>query len=157
MNILYICTHNRCRSAICESITNKLSGGRVQAYSAGSQPAGEIHPLTLKFLEKRGFPTADLKSESWDKYFDKVIDVAITVCDSAASESCPLWMGDTLKLHWGLKDPSKVKGSEAEIEAAFMRLIDLVQLRIEQLMELDLENLEPEELSLALMLIAEDH
>ena len=157
MNILYICTHNRCRSAICESITNKLSGGRVQAYSAGSQPAGEIHPLTLKFLEKRGFPTADLQSESWDKYFDKVIDVAITVCDSAASESCPLWMGDTLKLHWGLKDPSKVKGSEAEIEAAFMRLIDLVQLRIEQLMELDLENLEPEELSLALMLIAEDH
>jgi arsenate reductase (thioredoxin) len=157
LNILYICTHNRCRSAICESITNKLSGGRVQAYSAGSQPAGEIHPLTLKFLEKRGFPTADLKSESWDKYSDKDIDVAITVCDSAASESCPLWMGDTLKLHWGLKDPSKVKGSEAEIEAAFMRLIDLVQLRIEQLMELDLENLEPEELSLALMLIAEDH
>jgi arsenate reductase (thioredoxin) len=156
LNILYICTHNRCRSAICESITNKLSGGRVQAYSAGSQPAGEIHPLTLKFLEKRGFPTADLKSESWDKYFDKGIDVAITVCDSAASEACPLWMGDTSKLHWGLKDPSKVEGTEIEVEAAFMQLIDRVSLRVERLLEIDLENISPEEFCAALIRIAED-
>lgn len=128
----------------------------MRAYSAGSQPAGQIHPLTLKFLDKRGFPTAELESESWDRYFDKDIDLAITVCDSAASESCPLWMGDTSKLHWGLKDPSKVEGTEIEVEAAFMRLIDQVSLRIERLLELDLDNLSPTELSTALIRIAED-
>lgn len=140
MNILFICTHNRCRSAICEAITNNLSDGRLRAFSAGSQPAGEIHPLTLKYLEKRGIPIEGLKSESWDIYFDKNIDVAITVCDSAAAESCPLWLGETHKVHWGLADPSKIEGSEAQVEEAFMALISKVESRIERILQLDLED-----------------
>jgi arsenate reductase len=143
LNILFICTHNRCRSAICEAITNHLSDGRLQAFSAGSQPAGQLHPLTIRYLEKRGISTLGLKSESWDVYFDKNIDVAITVCDSAAAEGCPLWMGDTLRVHWGVSDPSKLEdsSSEAEIEKAFGELMDKVESRIRQVLKLDLDNL----------------
>lgn len=154
MNILFICTHNRCRSIICEAITNRFSDGRLKAFSAGSQPAGEVHPLSLKYLTKRGYSTGGLKSESWDAYSDKDIDVAITVCDSAANESCPLWMGDTTKVHWGLSDPSKVDGTDAEIETAFMQLIDKIESRIQMLLTLNLESLSSDELQQATMKIA---
>ena len=156
MNILFICTHNRCRSIICEAITNALSKGRIKAYSAGSHPAEEVHPLSLKYLEKRGYPTDGLISESWGAYSGKHIDIAITVCDSAANESCPLWMGNTPKAHWGLSDPSKIEGTEAEIEAAFVELIEKVELRIQMLLKLDLESLSPNRLQKALLQIAEE-
>mgnify|MGYP001155092365 CR=1 FL=1 len=157
LKILFICTHNRCRSIICEAITNHISGGRLEAYSAGSQPAGQVHPLSLKYLQNTGFPTDALKSESWDAYANKNIDVAVTLCDSAAEESCPLWMGDTAKVHWGLSDPSKINGSEAEKESAFINLIEEVSSRIQKLLALDFDNLSSAELELALKKIAESH
>lgn len=156
LNILFICTHNRCRSIICEAIANQMSDGRLRAFSAGSQPAGEVHPLSLKYLENRAYTTNGLISESWNSYADKNIDLAVTVCDSAASESCPLWMGKATKAHWGLSDPSKVEGTEAEIEIAFLQLMDKVESRIQKLLALDLEHLSSGELQQVMTQIAEE-
>ncbi|MFT6550915.1 MAG: arsenate reductase [Zhongshania marina] len=150
MNILFICTHNRCRSILCEAISNHFNDPRIQAFSAGSQPAGEVHPLSLKYLAAHGISTANLRSQSWDDFADKAIDIAITVCDSAAGESCPLWLGGSPKVHWGLSDPSKLNGSDAEIEAAFNDCITSIQARIKALLALDLEQLDKAELIAAL-------
>ncbi|MDX2465088.1 MAG: arsenate reductase ArsC, partial [Porticoccus sp.] len=93
MKILYICTHNRCRSILSEAITNHLSNGRIQAKSAGSHPAGEVHPLSIQYLREAGIATADLTSQSWNELETFAPDVVVTVCDSAAGETCPLWFG----------------------------------------------------------------
>ena len=146
MNLLFICTHNRCRSILCEAITNSFNDPRIQAFSAGSQPAGEVHPLSLKHLAAHGISTANLRSQSWDDFADQTIDIAITVCDSAAGESCPLWLGNSPKVHWGLSDPSKLDGSDAEIDAAFNDCIASIQARIKALLALDLEQLSKTEL-----------
>lgn len=146
MKILFICTHNRCRSILSEAITNHLAKGRITAYSAGSQPAGEVHPLSLKYLQQRGIATDGLKSQSWDEFESISPDVVITVCDSAANESCPIWFGDTVKVHWGLIDPSKLEGTEAELEAAFYAVMDTIEARVEKLLALDLNQLSQTEL-----------
>lgn len=142
MNILFICTHNRCRSILCEAITRHLSGSRINAFSAGSQPVGEVHPLSLKYLAKRGIATDNLRSQSWDDFADTPIDIAITVCDSAAGESCPLWLGNSPKVHWGLSDPSKLTGSDGDIETAFNACIDAIETRVNALLKLDFETLD---------------
>lgn len=136
MKILYICTHNRCRSILCEAITRTRAAGLIEARSAGSQPAGEVHPLSLKYLAEAGYDTQNLSSQSWDDFEDFAPDIVITVCDSAAGESCPLWFGRTLKVHWGLEDPSKLQGSEAEIADAFRATIGIIEQRVESLIEL---------------------
>lgn len=133
MKILYICTHNRCRSILSEAITNKLADGVIEARSAGSQPAGVVHPLSLKYLEQSGYDTQGLTSQSWDKFEDFEPNLVITVCDSAANESCPVWFGKSVKIHWGLKDPSKVEGTEEEKQAAFSACIAEIEKRVEQL------------------------
>ncbi|WP_288130437.1 arsenate reductase ArsC [Microbulbifer sp.] len=154
MNILYICTHNRCRSILSEAITNDIGGGRIQAFSAGSQPSGEVHPLSIRYLQERGIDTAGLKSQSWDVFETEPLDVVVTVCDSAANESCPIWLGESLKVHWGLPDPSKLEGSEEEIKAAFYRVMDTIERRVEGLLSLDLGSLSPEQLRAELEKIA---
>ncbi len=136
MKILYICTHNRCRSILSEAITNHLTDGKIQAYSAGSQPVGEVHPLSLKYLQARGINNSNLTSQSWDEFENEKPDIVITVCDSAAKEPCPVWFGECLVTHWGLPDPSKLTGSEFEIEQAFYAVMDTIALRIKQLMAL---------------------
>ena len=119
MKVLFICTHNRCRSILAEALTNHLGSASLEARSAGSQPAGQVHPRTITHLEKLGVPTQQLYSKSWDDLEQYQPDLVITVCDRAAGESCPLWFDDSIRLHWGLADPSAVKGSEADIERAF--------------------------------------
>ena len=119
MKVLYICTHNRCRSILSEAITNHVAGDVITAKSAGSQPAGEVHPLSLKYLNEAGIPTEGLQSQSWDEFEAFAPDLVITVCDSAAGESCPVWFGKSVKVHWGLSDPSKLTGSEEDIARAF--------------------------------------
>ena len=156
MNILFICTHNRCRSILSEAIANHLSDGRITAYSAGSQPAGQVHPLTLKYLEQRGIAIDGLTSQSWDAFADLVPDVVITVCDNAANEACPLWLGDTLKVHWGLPDPSKMTGSDDAIKAEFFAVMDTIEQRINAMLALDLAVLSTDELSKALNKIAQE-
>lgn len=149
MKILYICTHNRCRSILCEAITN-VSNGNVEARSAGSQPVGEVHPLSLKYLAERGFSTDGLQSQSWDEFEDYDADLVVTVCDSAAGESCPVYFGKSLKVHWGLEDPSKLEGSEQEKAEAFNNTIDIIEKRVAALAELAEKNLDKAALKEAL-------
>lgn len=133
LKLLFICTHNRCRSILCEAIANQTSQGKLLAKSAGSTPAGEVHPLTLKHLQAHGFSTEGLQSQSWDEHENFQADVVFTVCDNAAGESCPLWFGSSVKAHWGLQDPSKLADDEAQADAAFSQVITLIQQRVAQL------------------------
>lgn len=129
MKILFICTHNRCRSILSEAIANGLAKGVIEARSAGSQPAGEVHPLSIKYLQQTGYDTQGLRSQSWDEFEDFQPDLVITVCDSAAGETCPVYFGKSLKVHWGLNDPSKIAGSEEDKEQAFIASIRDIERR----------------------------
>ena len=153
---LFICTHNRCRSILSEAITNHLANGKIIAYSAGSQPVGQVHPLSLKYLEERGVPTNGLKSESWNEFESSEPDVVITVCDSAANEQCPVWFGDCVKVHWGLPDPSKLEGSEEEIKNAFFKVMDTIESRIRKVLALNLKDMSDNELQAQLNTLAKE-
>ena len=126
-----------------EAITNAKSNGKLQAFSAGSQPAGVVHPLSLKYLAESGYSTTGLASQSWDEFEAEQPDIVITVCDSAASETCPVWFGNTIKIHWGLPDPSKLQGGKEEVRQAFYQVMASIEHRVQQLLDLGLENLEP--------------
>ncbi|MFW8590419.1 arsenate reductase ArsC [Glaciecola sp. 2405UD65-10] len=150
MKILYICTHNRCRSILSEAITNHAANDLIEAKSAGSQPAGMVHPLSIKYLEEAGISTANLQSQSWDEFEDFEPDLVVTVCDSAAGEACPVWFGKSIKVHWGLSDPSKVEGTEEELAAAFHECIALIEERVAELAKLAKQSLNPSQLKQAL-------
>lgn len=107
LKLLFLCTHNACRSILAESIARSLGEGLWEVASAGSHPAGEVHPATLAALGEHHLPTQSLASKSWDDLVDYQPDIVITVCDQAAGESCPIWFGKAVKGHWGLPDPSK--------------------------------------------------
>lgn len=107
MKLLFLCTHNACRSVLAESIARQLGQGVWTVASAGSHPAGKIHPDTLAVLTEKNLPTEGLLSKSWNDVSDFTPDVVITVCDQAAGESCPVWFGKAIKAHWGLPDPTK--------------------------------------------------
>ena len=147
MKILYICTHNRCRSILSEAITNQFATGKstdsfvgkIIAKSAGSQPVGEVHPLSIKYLQETGISTDGLCSQSWDEFEEFAPDLVVTVCDSAAAEICPLWFGKSLQVHWGLSDPSKLQGSETQIANAFRATIEQIKRRVEQLVNLNVD------------------
>jgi arsenate reductase len=131
MRLLFICTHNRCRSILCEAIAQQRGAGVLQAASAGSAPVAAVHPLTLRFLKARGYETQGLVSQSWEDLQSFAPDKVVTVCDGAAGEACPVWMGEVEKIHWGLPDPSRVEGSDADIEAAFMSVIDRIEDKVD--------------------------
>ncbi|TRY31460.1 arsenate reductase ArsC [Aliiglaciecola sp. M165] len=146
MKILYICTHNRCRSILSEAITNHFAQGVIEAKSAGSQPVGEVHPLSLTYLKEAGISTQGLQSQSWDEFEDFAADIVITVCDSAAAETCPVWFGNSLKIHWGLSDPSKLDGSDEEKADAFRACIEQIKQRVLNLKTLAAKKLSTAEL-----------
>ena len=131
LKVLVLCTHNRCRSILFEAIARAEAGPEVTVHSAGSEPAGEVHPATLEALSRARISTEGLCSEGWDRYEAWEPDVVITVCDRAAKEPCPLWLGQAQRLHWGLPDPSLLEGPAqreafAEVIAAIRgRLPDL--------------------------------
>jgi arsenate reductase len=150
MKILYICTHNRCRSILSEAITTSIAGDVIEAKSAGSQPAGLVHPLSLKYLAQTGYAIEGLQSQSWHDFADFQPDVVVTVCDSAAGETCPLYFDDSLKVHWGLSDPSKVAGDDGAIEQAFLACIEQIVARVNQLKALAAKRLDKTELKAAL-------
>ncbi|MFT7561547.1 MAG: arsenate reductase [Flavobacteriales bacterium] len=156
MKILYICTHNRCRSILSEAITNHLAKGSLQAFSAGSQPVGQVHPLSLKYLAEKGISIEDLKSQSWDDMESEQPDIVVTVCDSAANEPCPVWFGNTVKIHWGLPDPSKLEGDEESIRDAFFAVMQTIEQRIKTLLDLNLNGLSKEERQAALNKLIEE-
>ncbi len=133
LKILFICTHNRCRSILAEAIANSDGEGLIEARSAGSEPAGEVHPLTIKYLAEHNIPVINLQSESWDKYEDFDPDLVITVCCKAAQEICPVWFGKSRQLHWELEDPSAIVGDEMEIASAFTNTINILKNQIDKL------------------------
>ena len=132
MKLLFICTHNRCRSILCEAIASQRGAGFLEAASAGSAPVDEVHPLTLRYLEERGYQTAGLRSQSWHDLEGFEPDRVITVCDSAAGEACPLWMGEVEKHHWGLPDPSRVEGDDEAVRSSFMAVIDRIENKVDE-------------------------
>jgi arsenate reductase len=146
IKLLFICTHNRCRSILAEAITRHVAGEQIESASAGSQAVEHVHPLTLKYLRERGISTDGLRSKSWDEVEDFAPDAVITVCDSAANEVCPVWMGNALKIHWGLPDPSRVDGNEQELATAFASVMDTLEKRIRSLAASDLETISPDQL-----------
>jgi protein-tyrosine-phosphatase len=130
-NILFLCTGNSARSILAEALLNRLGEGRWRAFSAGSFPRGEVHPMALRLLGERGFPTSDLRSKSWDEFAapdGPRIDLVVTVCDNAAGETCPIWPGHPARAHWGLADPAAVDG--AGQRAAFEEAYRLLGARI---------------------------
>ncbi|MEO0995922.1 MAG: arsenate reductase ArsC [Pseudomonadota bacterium] len=117
--VLVVCTGNSCRSIMGEALINALGAGRFHARSAGSRPAGYVHPKALATLELHGIAVDSPRSQSWDDYAGDTFDFVITVCDSAAGEPCPAFGGAARKLHWSTPDPAAVSGGDAEIDAAF--------------------------------------
>ncbi len=150
MKILFICTHNRCRSILAEAIANKIGAGLLVAASAGAHPAGEVHPLTLKYLREAGYPTDGLKSQSWDELEDFAPHIVITVCDQAAAEACPVWLGKGIRVHWGLPDPSRELSSEEETAQAFASVIATLERRMQQLTKVNINQLSPADVRFAL-------
>jgi arsenate reductase len=121
-NVLFLCTGNSARSILAECIANRLAGGRLRAFSAGSHPKGAVHPLTLEILEKYGYETSGLRSKSWDEFSGASaprIDAIVTVCDQAAAEACPIWPGHPAQLHWSIPDPAAATGGPDERRRAF--------------------------------------
>src|SRR6185503_12001637 len=116
--VLFLCTGNSARSVIAEAILNKIGTGKFQAYSAGSQPKGQVNPNTIRLLERLGYDTASLRSKSWGEFAQPgapVMDFVFTVCDDAAGETCPVWPGQPMTAHWGIPDPAAATGTDAEI------------------------------------------
>lgn len=144
--VLFLCTANSSRSILAEAYLNSAGGGRFVAYSAGSHPAGTVNPLALELLAERGIPTAGLRSKSGDEFARPgapKIDLIFTVCDDAAGEVCPVWPGHPLTAHWGVADPAAACGSEADKRAAFERAFAALAARIDQLIALAVETLDP--------------
>jgi len=155
MKLLFICTHNRCRSILGEAITKHLGGTNLIAASAGSSPQGEVHPLTLKYLNEKGVDTENLKSQSWHDFETYKPDVVLTMCDNAAKETCPVWFDESIQVNWALQDPSKNSTNEQQQKDAFYNTMDIVERRIQAVLKLDHDALSPEKLKTAFTNIAQ--
>lgn len=143
-NILFLCTANSARSILAESVLRKKNKGHFRAFSAGSEPRGEVNPLALAALEEAAYPTEGLRSKSWLEFSSPgapEMDVVITVCDNAAGETCPVWPGRPVRVHWGIEDPARAQGTEAEKQAAFRQALHYIEQRIEQLAALLLDRI----------------
>lgn len=141
MNVLFLCTGNSCRSLIAEALFNHLAPAGWHAISAGSQPTGKLNERALALMARKGIPTDGYYSKSWDA-LPFAPDIVVTVCASAAGETCPAWLGPVLRTHWGVEDPSHVEGSEAEIAAAFERAYAILRARIEAFFALQSDTLQ---------------
>ncbi len=150
LNVLILCTGNSCRSILGEALINHLGGGRFKAFSAGSHPTGKVNPNALATLKRHGIPTEGFSSQSWDEFDNKGIDIAITVCDSAAGEVCPVYLLAAIRAHWGLPDPAHVTGSQEVIDAAFEATYVALEKRIQQLLALPIDTMSGTELAKAL-------
>ena len=140
MNVLFLCTGNSCRSILAEAIFNALAPAGWRAMSAGSKPTGQVHPRSLALLAREGIPTEGYSSKAWDN-LPVTPDIVITVCASAAGETCPAYLGPVMRAHWGVDDPAHATGTEKEIDAAFMKAYRILRARIEAFLALPLESL----------------
>jgi arsenate reductase len=132
-NVLFLCTGNSARSIMAEAILNRLGAGKFCAYSAGSQPKGQIHAETIRLLQSLGYDTSGFRSKSWNEFAKPgapSLDFVFTVCDNAAGETCPVWPGQPMTAHWGIADPAEAKGNAAEVPLAFKDAYRLLHQRI---------------------------
>lgn len=144
-NVLFLCTHNSARSVIAEAIMNDIGRGRFKAYSAGSQPSGKVNPHAIDMLSKLNYDVSALRSKSWNEFAAPgapQLDFVFTVCDDAANETCPYWPGQPMTAHWGLPDPSRTEGSDAEVRAAFADTHRMMYQRISIFLNLPLMSLD---------------
>lgn len=141
MNLLFLCTGNSCRSILAEATFNHLAPTGWKAISAGSKPTGQVHLRSLALLAREGISTEGYYSKSWDD-LPVVPDIVVTVCASAAGETCPAYLGSVIRTHWGVEDPAHATGSNEEIDAAFLTAYRILRARIEAFLALPLTDLE---------------
>ena len=143
-NTLFLCTGNSARSILAEAILNHEGKGLFKAYSAGSNPAGKVHPYSLDLLKSMDHPIENLRSKNWDEFSGAdapKLDFVFTVCDNAAGETCPIWPGQPMTAHWGIPDPAAVTGNEAEKRAAFTEAYRMMFNRISLFLALPLDSI----------------
>jgi arsenate reductase len=140
MNVLFLCTGNSCRSILGEATFNHLASAGWHAMSAGSKPAGYVHPRSLALLAREGISTEGYHSKSWEN-LPATPDIVISVCGNAANETCPAYLGPVLRSHWGVEDPAHATGTDEEIDAAFIKAYSILRARIEAFFALPLETL----------------
>src|ERR1700677_2134895 len=144
-NVLFLCTGNSARSILAESLLNHWGIGKFRAFSAGSFPKGQVHPMAVDLLRRMNLPTENLRSKSWDEFAAPgatPIDFIFTVCDNAAGEACPVWPGKPITAHWGIEDPAAVEGTDAEKAFAFRRALKDLETRIKLLTSLPIDSLD---------------
>ena len=144
-NVLFLCTGNSARSIIGEAILNKIGAGNFRAYSAGSQPKGQVNPYTIQLLQGLDYDTSGYRSKSWDEFAkagEPKFDFVFTVCDNAAAEACPVWPGQPMTAHWGIPDPAEATGTPAEVALAFKDAYRLLYQRISIFTALPLRSLD---------------
>jgi arsenate reductase len=157
-NVLFLCTGNSARSVIAEATLGVLGAGRFNAYSAGSHPSGRVQPLAAEIALSLGYPADKLRSKSWDEFAAPgapTMDFIFTVCDNAAGEACPVWLGHPANAHWGVPDPVEATGSEVERRGAFAAAYATLRRRIELFIALPFDTLAPSELQARLREIGE--
>jgi arsenate reductase (thioredoxin) len=144
VNVLFLCTGNSARSQMAEVILNRLGAGKFRAFSAGSQPAGYVHPMALQMLRNAHYDTFNLRSKPWEEFAGleaPQLDFVFTVCDNAAKEVCPIWPGQPMTAHWGVPDPAKAEGTDAERNLAFADSLRMLSNRIGIFVSLPLDKL----------------
>jgi arsenate reductase len=144
-NVLFLCTGNSARSVMAEVLLNHWGKGKFQAFSAGSHPKGEVHPLTIAQLRSAHLPTDGLASKSWDVFARKgaaQMDFIITVCDNAAGEVCPVWPGQPVTAHWSFPDPAAATGADADKRKIFADVYRSIEMRVKLLCALPIQALD---------------
>ncbi len=144
-NVLFLCTGNSARSIMAEVVLKKLGQGRFNAFSAGSHPAGSVHPLAVETLQRMRLPTEALRSKGWDEFAAPgapALDFVFTVCDRAAGEVCPAWPGQPMTAHWGVEDPAAFVGPEEKQRDLFRNVLMQLSRRIELFLCLPFEKLD---------------
>jgi arsenate reductase (thioredoxin) len=144
-NVLFLCTGNSARSILAESLLNTLGRGKFRAFSAGSFPKGQVHPMAIDLLQRMNLPTENLRSKTWEEFAAPSappIDLIFTVCDNAAGEICPIWPGKPMTAHWGIADPAAVEGGNVEKAFAFRKAFRELENRIKLLTSLPIDSLD---------------
>ena len=144
-NVLFLCTGNSARSIMAEALMKRKGFPTFRAFSAGSHPAGRVHPDAIRQLELAGLNTSELRSKSWEEFSlpdAPQLDFVFTVCDNAAKEVCPIWPGQPMTAHWGVPDPASVVGSPEEIQRAFRQAFSILERRISLFLCLPLSSLD---------------
>lgn len=144
-NVLFLCTGNSARSILAEACLNREGRGRFTAYSAGSHPKGEVHPMAIDLLKRANYDVSGLRSKSWDEFAvpgAPQMDFVFTVCDSAAAEACPVWPGQPMTAHWGVPDPAAVEGTDTEKALAFADTYRMLNNRISIFVNLPITSLD---------------